>query len=180
MSQFKANCHPPRPKDNVDSPQAAIKKLIHEQIEHIYVFKRAKQIMRFEGDRDKIIIDSRYLIRMRDSIVVHNHPRGASFSIEDIQNFITYNVKECILVTENHIHHLYRPGDDWNINVESDYFLTQLEACRSIAENELEKLISQHEITRHEKEVEIIHYIWLYFFRELNGIKYVRKKAPQA
>ncbi len=168
--------HPPLPRDNIRTPQAAIEKLINEEAEYIYVFKNNKQILRVKGDRDKVIVEDGHLYCLYDSIVIHNHPSGQSFSIEDLLGLIKYNAKECILVTKNYTYHLFRPMTGWDIDVESDLFHEQFNACKKIAENELGKAVMRREINEAEKEVEIFHYIWLFFFTELNGVKYVRKK----
>ena len=113
---------------------------------------------------------------MKDSIIVHNHPQGCSFSIEDIIGLVKYNAIESYLVTEKYVYHLTRPKEGWRIDVESEEFIEKYNACKIIAEGELNKLISSNNLTHNEKEIEIIHYIWLLFFTQLNNISYVRKK----
>jgi len=102
--------------------------------------------------------------------------RELLFSDDDIRIIIGCDVKEGILVTRQFTYHVYRPAGGWNIDVDSGEFLDQLAACNAIADIELEKAIDRQEIERTEKEIERIHYIWMFFFRELNGITYVRKK----
>lgn len=168
--------HSPLPRDNVRTPQQAIEKLRDAEIEYVYAFKSGKQVLKVKGDEKKVSVENKHLFRMKDAIVVHNHPQGTSFSIDDIITIIRSDVKEGILVTRQFIYHVYRPSDRWDIDVDSEEFLKQLEVYSGIVDNELEKAVERKEIRREEKEIERIHYIWMFFFRELNGVRYVRKK----
>lgn len=167
----------PLPPD-VATPEEAIRKIRFAKTEYIYVF-RGKRPRKFRGDQSKVMINPKHQVDFKNGRVVHNHPGGTSFSVEDIVGLIKYNVKECILVTANYTFQLQRSGKTWGIDVESEYFLEQLNACKKIADRELEKLVSLGVINSHEKEVEIFHYIWLFFFTQLNDVRYVRRKNAQ-
>jgi len=168
--------HLPLPRDQASSVEKAIQKIRTATIEHLYFFKNGKQVRRFEGEYNNVRISDKYLYEIKDSIIVHNHPQGSSFSIEDIVGLIKYDAAECFLVTERYIYQLTRPKAGWDIDVDNEEFIEKYNACKTIAEGELDKLISSNNLTQTEKEIEIIHYIWLLFFTQLNAISYVRKK----
>ena len=171
--------HLPLPRDQASSVKKAIHKIRNATVEHLYFFKNGKQIRRFKGEYNNVRISDKYLYEINNSSIVHNHPQGSSFSIEDVVGLIKYNAAECLLVTETYIYQLTRPKLGWDIDVESAEFMEKYNACKAIADAELNKLVSSNNLTQAEKEIEIIHYIWLLFFTQLNNISYVRKKIEE-
>lgn len=167
--------HNPLPRDAASSIQKAIDKIHFAKIEHLYFFKGGKQIRRFSGEANRVTPDPLYLFEMNDAIVVHNHPRGGSFSVGDVVGLIKYNAEECILVSQGFIYYLKRPNAGWGINCDSNDFDSVLNACKELADDALNKMITRNEMTIHEKEVEIFHYIWIFFFGMTNA-KYERRK----
>ncbi|MFM9840979.1 MAG: hypothetical protein ACKVOQ_22115 [Cyclobacteriaceae bacterium] len=173
MSDFPI--HKPSPKDGVKTPDEAVLKIRYSSFENLYVFKQGRQVRRFEGEENRITIEELYLREMKDAIVVHNHPHGSSFSIEDVQAICSYDAKELILVTMDFIYQINRPVNGWGIDFSEDKTKRQYEESQALAEDTAMKAIARNEISLHEKDVEIIHYIWISFFI-LNDVKYVRKK----
>ena len=168
--------HKPLPRDQASTVQDAMKKIRLSPDEHLYLYKNGKQIRRFKGNKNSVVVSNKYLFEIKDAVIVHNHPQGSSFSYEDIVGIIKYDAAECILVTDRYDYKIYRPKNGWNIDVDSKEFEEQVLVCRKIAEEQLNKFVSNNTIDINEKEVEIFHYIWMFFFRELNNIKYVREK----
>lgn len=171
----EGKCHKPLPLDK-KSMKEVIQYLRKANIEYLYFFnKSGKQIRRFKGEQNQIIIEDIFLYEMKDAIVIHNHPNGNSFSIEDVIACIKFNAAEVILITQTFTYQIIRPFQGWRIDVDTENFKSQIKVCIENAEIELDKLLKHGEITFHEKEIEKIHYLWIFFFA-LNDIKYVRKK----
>ena len=167
--------HRPCPRDDVRSPEAAIQKIRRASLENLYIFKNGKQTRRFIGETNRITIQNNYLLEMKDAIIVHNHPNGAPFSREDVQAICSSNARELILVTHDFVYNIVRPESGWNIDFSDEITQQRWEESNALAEDAAMKAISRNEISVHEKDVEIIHYIWASFFL-LNGVRYVRKK----
>jgi len=163
--------HPPLPKDNANTVEKAIQKVKDDFLENLYVFRNGKQFLRFRGTENSVIPDEKYFIGVEDSIWVHNHPSGSSFSVEDIEMAIYSNISEFYIATENFKYVVKRPKGGWNLDFEKDEVNWLLNKCHSIAKQELDKLVVRNEISILERDKEIFHYIWSYFF-QLNGIFY--------
>ena len=54
---------------------------------------------------------------MRDKVILHNHPKDLSFSIQDIHAITYYNAKKIIVVTPKYTYIVERNGKDWNIDL---------------------------------------------------------------
>lgn len=168
--------HAALPPDDAKTPEEAAQKIRNEQKEHLYIFRNGKQIRRFLGEEDRVTPPPEYLFELKNASIAHNHPQGASFSIEDIRALITYDASECWLATEKFLYRLKRPANGWTVDINSELFEKQLNACKSIADDELNRMVAKNEISLHEKEVEIFHYIWVFFFR-IHEVEYVRQKS---
>ena len=171
------NTHYPLPKDDADTPEKATAKIRSDAKENIYVFKDGKQVLRFRGEVNYVSIPAKlvYMNRMKDSIIVHNHPGGSSFSEDDVAAIIAVDALKIILVTEKYIYSVTRPKSGWAFTLDNPVVKNHLEECRAMAENELDKMVANNEMKLYEFETEIFHYIWSVFFR-MNGIRYERKK----
>ena len=67
--------------------------------ENLYVFKNKLQILRFEGEADYVNPAEEYLLRIKDCTIIHNHPKGTSFSISDIKAITLYDAYELFVVS---------------------------------------------------------------------------------
>lgn len=172
---MKEEYHHPLPRDDAKTPDQAIRKIRYADREHLYVFKNGKQIRRFVGERDRVTLPDQYLFELRDAIVVHNHPFGTSFSLEDIEMTIAHNIRKFIVVTEGFTYTVIRPHDGWPDTFDQEYIHNRFEICKSLAQEMSDKLISQNEISLYEKDATIIHYIWVLFFHNTN-ISYAKKE----
>lgn len=165
----------PLPKDNATTIELAIQKIRFDSIENLYLFKNGKQIRRFRGDTNRVTLSNKYLFELNDSTLVHNHPSGSSFSIQDIQIVIECNAKEIYLCTHNYLYHLIRPENGWNINFSSDLIENQINSLQVLALQLIENEIVKNQMSIFEKDSEIFHYIWTLFFN-YHEISYQRKK----
>jgi hypothetical protein len=175
MSEFIT--HFPLPRDNANSIEKAIVKIRNDDRENLYIFKNSKQILRFRGESDYVSLypEPLYYAHLKDSTLIHNHPLGSSFSEEDIKAAIHFDIALFILVTPNHLFQLVRPTKGWNIDFGNNDVTSQLEESKTLAENLLNKMVSNNEIQLYEMGIEIFHYIWSSFFI-VNETKYERKK----
>jgi len=158
--------HPPLPHDEAKTIEQAIQKIRFDKVENIYIFKNGKQIRRFKGDSNKVSIDENHLFELENSSIIHNHPSGSSFSIEDVKAITKFKAKELILVTHNHIYTLKRPPLGWNINFDNENIINNINTYYNLASDEMDKMISKNEISPLERDKEIFHYIWSLFFQQ--------------
>jgi hypothetical protein len=169
MSQL----HPPLPKDDAKTIDQAIQKVRFDKIENLYIFKNGKQIRRFRGTNSDVSPESFYLLEMKDAVIVHNHPQGASLSLSDLEAIIKFDAKELIIVTQAYLFIVSRPLRGWNIIFDNS-FEERHSVCSMLVDGLLDKEIAKNEITLFDKEIEKIHYIWAYLF-PLYDVKYNKK-----
>ncbi len=154
----------PSPRDNASTIDKAIQKIKAEKIEHLYIFKNNKQYRRFVGSSNQVSLAEKYLFEIENSIIVHNHPSGSSFSVEDIKTIVKYYAESLILVSGEFLYTIVRPLNGWNVDFDDIRTNKILNSCYSTASNMFDKLISKNEISNFEKEKDLFHYIWLLFF----------------
>lgn len=72
-------------------------------VENAYIFNSSRKISEFWTSNLKhtIIFPERFRIKMINSIVTHNHPRGFDLSIADILTLLKNNLAEIRVVTPN-------------------------------------------------------------------------------
>lgn len=165
--------HPPLPKDDANTIEKAIQKIRFDKIENLYIFKNGKQIRRFRGTGSDVSPETFYLLEMKDAIIVHNHPQGASLSLSDLEAIIKFDAKELIIVTQAFLFIVSRPPEGWNI-IFNNSFEERYSDCAMLVDDLLDKEISKNEITLFDKEIEKIHYIWAYLF-SFYDVKYKKK-----
>lgn len=169
--------HYPLPRDEVKSKLEAIKKIRYQKEEHLYVFKNGNLKLRFIGEINRVNIPLENLFQLTDSEVVHNHLGNISFSFEDIEMIIFHNIKQLTAVCPDIIYQVTRPDDGWRIDFHDKEILELFESCQAMARTELERLLSQNQISQAELEFKLFHYIWVLFFECFN-INYVQKTHP--
>jgi hypothetical protein len=168
------NTHPPLPRDEANTIKKAISKIQFEKVEHLYIFKNGKQLRRFIGETNRVVPETKYLLELKDATVIHNHPQGTSFSLEDFQAILKFNAQKLILVTPNYCFIVERPASNWPISFDNSFF-ELFNSCTLLAEDLLFKEISKNEISNFDADVEKMHYIWSSFFTFL-GIKYEKSR----
>lgn len=168
--------HLPLPKDGMNSPAQAAKKIRQAAVEYLYIFKKGKQLRRFKGEQDRITIPEDYLFEMKDAVIVHNHPGGTPFSREDLEAIVRFDAKEMILATSEFIYQITRPYRGWPLDFDSEFTQHQLTVSKSLAKNSVDKLISTNEVDYSKRDELLNHYIWL-IFCEMNDVHYVRKET---
>lgn len=167
------NFHEPQPPDSINTIEKAIQKLRYEKIEHLYIFKNGKQKRHFIGTEKEVIVESKYLIDVKDAVIVHNHPQGTSFSPEDFAALVNYDGEKLILVTLKYTYTVTR-NRKWNIILD-EQFDEIFNACSILAENLIDKEIAKNATNNFEKELEKMHYIWITIF-DYYGISYKKNK----
>lgn len=88
--------HPQLSNDNLSETEV-LQKLQNTPKEHLYFFKNGQQLARFEGESNYINPPEAQLIRMKDCVVLHNHPNNQSFSMEDMNAIIKFNAQKLIV-----------------------------------------------------------------------------------
>jgi hypothetical protein len=154
----------PSPKDDANTIEKAIYKIRYEKVEHLYIFKNNKQFRRFIGTTNQVSLPEKYLFEIENNVIIHNHPGGSSFSVEDLKTIIKYNAKTLLVATEAFLYSVERPLNGWKIDFDDPRTNKILNSCHTTASNALDKLISKNELAFFEKEKDLFHYIWLLFF----------------
>ncbi len=167
--------HYPLPIDEAKTIEQAIQKTRYDSMENLYVFKNGKQKRRFKGDINSVSLSNQYAFELKDSTLVHNHPSGSSFSIQDIQIVIQFNVKEIYLVTSKYLYYVRRPLSGWKINFNDKAIEDQLNAFQGLALQLIENEIVKNQISVYEKDIEFFHYLWIIFFN-VYEIDYQKRK----
>ncbi|KEO75929.1 hypothetical protein [Anditalea andensis] len=170
--------HYPLPRDEVKSVREAIQKIRYENIEHLYVFKNGKQFRRYIGEESYVNLPLEYLFELKDTDVVHNHPTGNTFSIDDVYSAVNYNLKGLIVVTTQFIYSIKRPETGWDINFEDEFIQYIMNSCEKNAREMVEKHVTQFQIIHEEKEILFLHFLWVFFFNMFN-IEYAKKEHPK-
>jgi hypothetical protein len=174
---MKETSNSPLPRDNVKTVEQAIEKIRFEKTEILYVFKNDKQILRFQGTHNQINIPTDYLFHLNGSIVIHNHPANTSFSFEDVEMAIFHRISKLIVSTPDFIYEIKNNGRPLPIDFGDSNTLKIFHSCEKIARSELEKLLSQNQISNTEVELKLFHYIWILFFATFD-IQYGQKRHP--
>lgn len=175
---IKEEYHYPVPRDDVKSIQQAIQKIRFEKKEHLYVFKKGMQVRRFVGEKSYVNIPIEYLFELKDSTVVHNHPSNTTFSIDDVQSAVKYDVFQLYVVTNYFFYSIKRPEKGWGFDFEEKSTLQTLNSCEKNSRETIEKLSAQFHINHEEKEYLFLHYFWVFFFNMFN-IEYERREIKQ-
>lgn len=173
---MESEYHDPLPPDDAKTPEQAARKIRLADREHLYIFRRGKQIRRFIGESNRVTPRPEYLFEMKDSVIVHNHPKGYSFSKEDIEAVVRFNARELILATPNFIYMVARPKQGWSIDFDQELTERQYQTSYRFAVDTVNKQISANEVSFSDKDALIIHYLWVAFF-DMNGIHYARQKT---
>lgn len=119
-------------------------------------------------------IESKYLIEVNNSTLVHNHLNDSSFSLEDILAVVELNAFNFFPVTPNFLFKLIRPDQIWGIEI-NESFIELFNAAKIIAEDLLNKQITTNEISIIDAEIEKMHYIWITIFNYY-GIEYTKSR----
>ena len=81
--------------------------------EYAYVFDPAGQLLFcLKGERAAIQFDYRDRFRLFQTIFLHNHPLGSSFSLADIQTACAFNMQAMLAATRTHLFILTPPNRD--------------------------------------------------------------------
>lgn len=99
----------------VKALQAALtkveKKIRTQSIETAYVFdKNGKELINKDGGEDYVNFTKEEVLLFKDAILTHNHPMDKSFSIEDVQMLMRYDLAEIRAVGIKNTHVLSTTG----------------------------------------------------------------------
>lgn len=85
------------------------------KIEKMVVLNPKTQVVDFTtvGSRNKVGIPMKYWGQAEDSIFIHNHPAGSSFSLQDLLAGAKLNVSELRVVTKDYTYIIARPAGGW-------------------------------------------------------------------
>lgn len=90
------------PKISNKTLQEAIEEIKNQPYETAYIFKHNKAFKVESNTEDKLSVDLSSVpdSLLKNSIALHNHPGGGTFSIDDFFIFINSNIRKAVLVTD--------------------------------------------------------------------------------
>ena len=87
--------------------------------------KNGNRIMQKRGKHDEVSFTSKEFAKFKDCIVIHNHPNGSCFSIDDIATFVKSNACEMRVCTGKKTYSIKAPVN-WKTDIKS-YSAKQLQ-----------------------------------------------------
>jgi hypothetical protein len=117
------------------------------------------------GQEDKITYSDDELKLMQGAIFTHNHPRGRSFSPEDVNLLLVHGLKEIRAIGRNYRYIMSPPPDD-PIGV---YVRLQnrLQEVAGTVGADLLGRFDAGEITRNEADMQFLHLVWTRLAKEV-------------
>ncbi len=83
--------------------------------EKAYVLdEKGNVVLSKEGAYDRVVFTKEEAEKFRNNIFTHNHPKVSSFSNNDIELAVNYNMKEIRVVGDGYVHIIERPADGWS------------------------------------------------------------------
>ena len=154
-----------QPIDGRTLDEAEIFLAKQQEIEILYVFdERGTQVLKIQGDYETVSVPISHTHLLKNACVTHNHPQGSSFSIQDIQRAVDYDVKEMRVVTSACIFVVTRKEKGWDIDFRDENTLNWLEECKTLARDKLDKEISQNIISLYDAHNFFDSFVWSIFF----------------
>lgn len=111
-----------------------------------------KYLFTKRGDERSVDFTWREIRKMRNCIVSHNHPSGASFSIADWKLFKKAKLQELRAIGENEVYYI-RVDDNTKLlqNMPDDEFIELCEEMRRKVRKEYQKLYKSGKISKQER-----------------------------
>lgn len=158
-------CNMIMPNDGKNLAEAEKFLATQMQIEYMYVFDaKGNQLLKLEGDYQTVSIPNIYTQHLKNATVTHNHPQGSSFSMQDVQMAVKYDLAELRVVTNVCVYSLQRKLSGWDLNFEDENTLSWLEECKTLAYDRLGKEIRQNITTLYEANKFFDSFVWSIFF----------------
>lgn len=88
--------------------------------------------------------------RMRNGVVTHNHPSGASFSVADWQLFYGAGLQELRVIGENEVYYLRRKKK-FQINITKEEFENEIKKMRKEVQSKYQKMYKDGIINKRER-----------------------------
>ncbi len=134
-------------------------------------------VLQRDGDEESVAIYLNDEPLLFDAVLTHNHPKGLSFSAEDLSTAVSVDLKEirAVGVAQPYTYSLKRPADGWPSKEE---ILRQREIASNQVYQDLIIQINRGELTTDEADQIFAHEIMLKLATSLN-LPYERKKRTQ-
>lgn len=101
------------PQPQAEALHAIETRIVEEAVEHVVAVDALGQAIVDEIGTETGVDIGPHLDRLRDLVVTHNHPSGASFSPYDISTFVQADVAEFRAVGRYGLYRLTRPVGGW-------------------------------------------------------------------
>lgn len=81
-----------------------VNKIKYDSIEHVLVFNQeGKLLTKSTGKKDEVFLSGDDIDKLPESITIHNHPQGTTFSLIDIITTLSCRIREAQVVTSHNI-----------------------------------------------------------------------------
>ena len=154
----------PRKPDFLGVAEITEKLRRETKIEHLYFVKDNQAFVWFKGYKEYVIPPEEQILRMKDSLVLHNHVYGSSFSFEDIEAIVKYYAKELRIICQNRTFIISRPKVGWGFSFEDQNHYKQYQEAFNEANKYMNRLIESRAMFESERNDFINHFTWKIFF----------------
>jgi len=126
--------------------------LSHREKETVVVYDGSgKYLFTKRGSETEIIFTRKEGKMLKDSIITHNHPSGASFSIQDIKTLKASGAAELRVVGKNCVYYI-RPPKEWSEEIQNESNLEkELKKIRTDVRKHYQKLYDDGKINKIER-----------------------------
>ncbi|WP_159672388.1 hypothetical protein [Andreprevotia sp. IGB-42] len=130
-------------------------------------------LLRKEGLADQVGFGHENLHAMRNQLFTHNHPRGTTLSIEDIDLALDYQLSCIRVVGPRSRFIMYKPAKGWPpFTLVNDKF----EKAKLGVHNEVRNLVNTDQLDRRNAGSEVLHLQLLQVCTELK-LRYIREQT---
>jgi NAD+--asparagine ADP-ribosyltransferase len=150
--------------------------LIKRKTEKVVVFADDGTIV-FEkaGDKSSVAFTAGELRLFKNNILTHNHPRGSSFSMDDVAIATIWNLKGIRACGSQYRYYLNRPASGWSREMWEKKIKPLAEKVHNEVFQRLSELINKGKLTIEEANYRHWHEVWSRVAKEV-GLDYGREE----
>ena len=117
---------------------------------HLRILSNGKYLFTKRGTEKEIVFTKAEAKRMKQCIVSHNHPSGASFSIPDWKLFQELKLQEIRAIAEDKVYYLRRVND-FELKMSEEEFENELKRMRRSVRRKYQKMYEGGIINKKER-----------------------------
>ena len=128
-----------------------------------------------EGNENSVTFSVDELRLFEDKILTHNHPRGSSFSMDDVELVTFWNFKGIRACGSQYRYYLNRPASGWSREMWKKKIKPLAEKIHNDVFQQFSELIDKGELTPEEANYRHWHEVWSRVAKEV-GLDYGREE----